>query len=355
MIVVSLGILLGTAAFYVYQVSAALGVVASEDFSPDSALAAILATPESPSPTILDLTIVEPLYDVNGDPLELIADTYGAKFSPQELYPTVFGEPIPDEVFEAYLLVGSDASGHLADTIILALQPNVGGAPIVVSLPRDLWVWNICKNRFSRLNEGLSGCSGMASGSELMAIMVEDYTGIPVDHLARINFDGFANLVDAMGGITVCVDYPSRDAKSKLDITEPGCQVVDGDTALAWVRSRGMEQFIDEDWVVVSGSDFGRQTRQQDVLFQLAGKAASFSSPTSLSSKLSAVASSVRLDSSWSFGQAVSVGWKYRGVTKSSVDRFSISVRDYRTSGGAQVLLPTKTFRDQLSVVYFVG
>ena len=280
----------------------------------------------SPSPTVLDLTIVEPLFDVNGDPLELIAETYGAKFSPQELYPTVFGEPIPDEVFEAYLLVGSDASGQLADAIILALQPNSGGAPIMVSLPRDLWVWNICKNRFSRLNEGLNGCSGVASGSELMAIMVEDYTGVPIDHLARINFDGFASLVDAMGGITVCVDYPSRDEKSKLDITEPGCQVADGDTALAWVRSRKMEQLKNEVWVQVSGSDFVRQTRQQDALFQLAGKAASFSSPTSLSSKLSAVANSVRLDSSWSFGQAVSVGWKYRGITKSSVDRFSIRV-----------------------------
>ena len=147
----------------------------------------------------------------------------------------------------------------------------------------------------------------------------------------------------------------SRDEKAKLDITEPGCQVADGDTALAWVRSRRTEQFIDEEWVVVSGSDFGRQTRQQDVLFQLAGKAASFSSPTTLSSKLSAVASSIRLDSSWSFGQAVSVGWKYRGITKSSVDRFSISVRNYRTSGGAQVLLPNKTFKDQLSTVYFIG
>ena len=309
---VSLGILLGLGAFYVYQLSTALGVVASEEFSPDAARAAILATPVSPSTTVFDSTIVEPFYDVNSGPLELIAETYGAKFSPQELYPTVFGEPIPDEVFEAYLLVGSDASGHLADAIILALQPN-SGAPIMVSLPRDLWVWNICKNRFSRLNEGLNGCSGVASGSELMAIMVEDYTGIPIDHLARINFDGFANLVDAMGGITVCVDYPSRDEKAMLDIAEPGCQVADGDTALAWVRSRTMEQLRDGVWVQVSGSDFGRQTRQQDALFQLAGKAAGFSSPTSLSSKLSAVAGSVRLDSSWSFVKAVSVGWKYRG------------------------------------------
>jgi hypothetical protein len=64
------------------------------------------------------------------------------------------------------------------------------------------------------------------------------------------------------------------------------------------------------------------------------------------------VAQSVRLDSSWSFGQAVSAGWKYRGITKDSVRRFSVSVRDYRTSYGAAVLLPTRPFVDNLAAVH---
>lgn len=351
-IIVVSGVILGTAVFYAYTLNTALGAVATEDFDPDRARIQIEASPipSTTSPGI-DFEIEEPEFTME-DELAAIESTRGQQVGPREIHPTVFGEPIPDEEFESYLLVGSDASGFLADTIILALQPGEGGSPIMVSLPRDLFVWNLCKQRFTRLNTGLGGCPGSASGSELLAIMVEDYTGIPVDHLARINFDGFARMVDAMGGITVCVDAPSRDAKSHLEIEEPGCRRVGGETALAWVRSRHMEQLVGGEWVAVGGSDFGRQIRQQDVLFQLAGRAASFSSPGSLVDRLSAAASYVRLDSSWSFGQAVSTGWKYRGVSKSSVKRFSIDVRNHRSPQGAAVLLPTVTFTEQLSEVY---
>lgn len=225
----------------------------------------------------------------------------------------------------------------------------------MVSLPRDLFVWNLCKNTFTRLNASLGGCSGVASGMELMAIMVEDYTGIPIDHLARINFDGFARLVDVMGGITVCVDHPTRDDRAHLTLEQAGCQTVGGETALAWVRSRHPEQFIDGEWRAVGGSDFTRQRRQQDVLFQLAGRAASFSSPASLTDRLTAVASSVRLDSSWSLSEAVGTAWRYRGISRDSVHRFSISVSNYRTSYGALVLLPNRPFRDHLDAVYDPG
>jgi LCP family protein required for cell wall assembly len=352
--VIVLGVVLGTAAFYAYELSVALGVVAAEDFDPEAARAAI-ATPTNTTTTGADIEILVPGFDPTEDPLEEIEATYGRSADPRDIWPNAVGEPMGDEVFEAYLLVGTDASGFLADAIILGLQPTEGGAPIMVSLPRDLWVWNMCKASFSRLNEGLGGCKGRASGSELMAIMVEDYTGIPIDHLARINFGGFARLVDVMGGISVCVDYPTRDIKAHLEIPNSGCQRVDGDTALGWVRSRQMEQFDGGEWVTVGGSDFGRQKRQQDVLFQLAAKASGFSSPASLADKLSAVASSVRLDSSWSFGQAISAGWRYRGISKSSVHRFTIETTGHRTTRGASVLLPAVPFQDQLSEVHEPG
>jgi LCP family protein required for cell wall assembly len=352
--VIVMGVLLGTVAFYVYELNAALGVVAAEDFDPDSARVAI-AEPSATTTTAVDIELVVPGFDPNADPLEQIEATYGQNIDPRDIWPNAVGDPIDDELFDAYLLVGTDASGFLADAIILGLQPVEGGAPTMVSLPRDLWVWNMCKASFSRLNEGLGGCKGRASGSELLAIMVEDYTGIPIDHLARINFGGFARLVNVMGGISVCVDYPTRDIKAHLEIPTPGCQRVDGDTALGWVRSRHMEQLKGEEWVTVGGSDFGRQRRQQDVLFQLANRASGFSSPTSLANKLSAVAASVRLDSSWSFGQAISAGWRYRGISKSDVHRFTIQTSGYRTTHGAAVLLPEVPFQVQLGEVYDLG
>jgi LCP family protein required for cell wall assembly len=353
--VVLVGIVLGTGAFYAYELNTAFAAVAVEEFNPDVARDAIEAAPPPvvTDTTVSDLVIADPGYDLNADPLYLVSEQIESIPDPRDFSPYSFGEPIPDDVFESYLLLGTDASGFLADAIILALQPSDGDAPIMVSLPRDLYVWNLCRGAFTRLNTGLGGCKGTASGSELMAIMVEDYTGIAVDHLARINFGGFARLVNTMGGITVCVDYPTRDAKSHLDIPTAGCQRVDGATALAWVRSRHTEQLKGGDeWVQVAGSDFARQRRQQNVLFQLAGKAAGFSSPATLANRLAAVSSSVRLDSSWSFGQAVLTGWRYRGISKSSVARFSIEIVNFKTPRGAAVLLPAKPFKEQLESVH---
>jgi LCP family protein required for cell wall assembly len=351
------GVLLGLGAFYVYQVQVALGTVATEEFDPEAARAAIDVT----DTTSRNIVFVEPEPYPEGEEfaehqLELAGEfDLSGSFDPRSLTPNSFGTPIDDDAFTSYLLVGADASGFLADVIILALQPEADANPIMVSLPRDLLVWNLCQRTLTRLNEGLGGCTGVASGSELLAIMVEDYTGIPVDHVARVNFAGFARVVNAMGGVTICVNRPTRDIKSHLEITTSGCRRSDGETALAWVRSRHTEQLIDGAWVGVAGSDFARQTRQQDVLFQLAGRAAGFSSPVSLTNKLAAVASSVRLDSSWTFGQAVSAAWRYRGISKDDVSRFSIEVQNHRTPRGAAVLIPTKAFKDQLEEVYSLG
>lgn len=337
LVVLLLGTLLGFTGFYAYQVTATFGDITEESFRPEAAREAIEAG-QQVDPGVGGLIAGDALDPVDFGPVE-----------PE--YPNAFGEPIPDEVFESYLLLGSDASGALADSIIYVLRPAVGGAPIMVSLPRDLYVWNLCKERYTRINEGLGGCRGTASGPEMMAIMVEDYTGIPVDHLARIDFGGFARLIDLMGGIQVCVDNPTRDIKSHLQIDDPGCRVVDGTTALAWVRSRHGEELVDGEWRAAGQSDFTRQTRQQDVLFQLAAKAASFTSPTNLVSRLSAVSSSIRLDSGWSFGEAVSTAWRYRGIKKADVIRFRIDVSNMRSPQGAAVLTPNRTFTDQLREV----
>jgi len=342
------GTLIGFVTFFAIQVQAAFDEVASVEFDPAGARSAI-ELDETQGSTLFDFG--EPEYDLDEE-IALIEARLDANQARGGFNSFAVGEPIADELFEAYLLVGTDASGFLADTIVLALQPQGGSPPIMVSLPRDLFVWNLCEETFTRLNSGLGGCDQEASGPELLAIMVEDYTGIPVDHLARIDFDGFSNLIDVMGGITVCVDRPTRDVKAHLTLESSGCQVVGGVTALAWVRSRQPEQLVDGRWRPARGSDFTRQEHQQDVLFQLAGKAANFSSPASLSQRITAVSSSVRLDSSWSLGQAVGIAWDYRGITKDSVGRFQISVSDYRTSYGAQVLLPTEPFKTQLSTVY---
>lgn len=355
-VIVAAGVILGSLAFLFVRVFTTFGAVASEQFDPNAAAQAMAgrSTGEvndftSEERRRLDAAAASELADLELEQelRQQIAELNSGVYR----NPAATSPVLPDGMFEAYLGVGADASGVLADAILLALAPTDGGTPILVSIPRDLYIQNPCTRGWSRVNAGLGGCKDFASGTELIALMVEGYTGIGVDHVARVNFEGFASVVDALGGVTVCTDNPARDPRSGLDLPG-GCVSADGFTTLAWVRSRHTEQLIDGQWKVLAGSDFDRQARQQDVLFQLAGKINSFGSLGSLDETLRAVAAAVKVDSGWSFGDAVSTAWRYRGITRDSVKRISVTVTDIETSGGALVLAPTVRFNDLLARVY---
>ncbi|CAN5148355.1 hypothetical protein BH18ACT5_BH18ACT5_08660 [soil metagenome] len=354
------GIIVGTVGFLVSQVWLTFEAVATDEFNPQGASVAMLErSQQEASLAAAQLADDERRMIDQAAASDLAAAQIEASLnadleaSRKRGYANVaaVGEPLPDDMFDAYLGVGSDESGSRADTIILALAPNDGAAPILVSLPRDLYVVNPCTRGWSRINAGLGGCSGVASGTELIALMVEGFTGIPVDHVARLNFDGFAAVVNALGGTNICTDYPARDVNSGLDLPG-GCVWADGYTTLAWARSRHTENLIDGEWTVVAGSDFDRMRRQQDILFQLAKNMANFGSFGSMASQLEAVAGAVKVDSGWSFGDAIGTAWAYRGIGRDGVNRLSVKVEDFRTGAGELVLAPTVNFNDLLADVY---
>ncbi len=273
--------------------------------------------------------------------------------SQEEDIPNLISPTLPDEMFTSILLIGADASGFLADVVIDVLLPADGSAPMMVSLPRDLYVYNHCVDRPTKLNAGLGGCVGFASGPELLALNVGTFTGVEVDHYARVNFDGFAALVDRLGGVNICVgEYAVRDEKAQLEETGPGCVDVGGDVALGWVRSRNPEKLIDGEWERVNGSDFDRQVKQQEVLFQFAESLRQYSSVGALTTALNNLASVVRLDSGFSPSQAASIAFRYRSLGTGDIARLRQPVADYRTRAGAQVLIPTRTFNEVLAAAY---
>ncbi len=263
------------------------------------------------------------------------------------LVPGASSPLLPDDMFDAVMLVGADASGNLADTIILALFPEGGSAPALVSIPRDLYLYNFCSDDYRRVNANLGGCPGYATGSELLALAIEEYTGISVDHYVRVNFDGFVDLVDGLGGVEVCFEYPTRDRNAGLNIPEPACYT-DGATALAYARSRNAQQLVDGEWTWAWSSDFSRQRHQREILLKLAGRLQQLSLPELLSS-FQRLAHTFRVDGGWSIAEAVEWAWRYRTLDPSQIAQLSIPVREHRTSGGAEVLLPTGTFNDLLS------
>lgn len=264
--------------------------------------------------------------------------------------------PADGRAYRSYLVVGSDAreglGGSRADVIMLALVPRNDAAPTLVSLPRDLYVDNPCTGLRSRINSGLAGCGDKASGVELLSVMVEDYTGVALDHVVGFTFAGFQRIIDTVGGIDVCVDAPVREPGGSLDLPA-GCSRVDGQTALAWVRSRHTQEFVGGQWRTVPGvSDLTRNRRQQEVLLQLLGRVGSFRSLRNFSDLVDRTADAVTLDRGFSLNDAVSGAWELRGLDPASVRRPQIPVRNVVTADGAQVLEPTQPFREVLSEVY---
>ncbi len=167
-----------------------------------------------------------------------------------------------DEDEAAFGTVG----GRRADTIIVVrVDPDTRKA-LLVSFPRDLWV-EIPGRGSNRIN------SAFQDGPQGVVDTMRHNFDIPIHHYVEVDFSGFRNIVNSMGGVTMYVPAPSRDPKSGLNIEEAGCTVLDGEQALGWVRSRNFQSYESGTWRSDPTGDFGRIQRQQDFLRRLISQA----------------------------------------------------------------------------------
>ena len=152
--------------------------------------------------------------------------------------------------------------------MLLYLVPDDGSGPLIVSIPRDLAVIDPCTGSLTKLDRTLDPCEALVSGPEHVALTVEDYTGIPIDHFALVKFDALTQIVDSVGGVTICSEYALREGGT--DLIPAGCTEVDGAATLAWIRSRRTQQLVDGQWQFVENvGDAARVERQQELLFAL--------------------------------------------------------------------------------------
>ncbi len=173
-----------------------------------------------------------------------------------------------------YLLVGTDnrdnltkkqrkqlgtgyIEGQRTDTIMLLHVPLVG-EPTLVSIPRDSWV-PIEGHGSDKINAAYA-----FGGPALLVNTVEQTTGLHIDNYVEIGMDGVAEVVDALGGITLCPKANYDDERSGLKIKK-GCQEVNGKTALAYVRMRYSDPT----------GDVGRAERQREYIAAVGKKAMS--------------------------------------------------------------------------------
>jgi LCP family protein required for cell wall assembly len=126
---------------------------------------------------------------------------------------------------------GRDVSGHRSDTVMLLHVPSNGTRAVLVSLPRDSYV-AIPGHGYNKLNAAYS-----FGGPKLMAETVQNLTGLRLNHYMQIGFGGFVNVVNAVGGVNMCLPGPLNDRASGLHL-KAGCQTLDGGQALGYVRDR---------------------------------------------------------------------------------------------------------------------
>ena len=166
------------------------------------------------------------------------------------------GERPAEQPGSNYLLVGSDSRkgltkeeakrlgtgsadvGNRTDTIMLL---HTGDGPnLLLSIPRDSIV-NIPGQGTNKINAAFA-----IGGPKLLVKTIEQNTGLRVDHYVEIGFGGFANMVDAVGGIEICPKQRMVDKLANLRVKK-GCQEADGATALGYARSRHVSQYGDID------------------------------------------------------------------------------------------------------------
>ena len=185
-----------------------------------------------------------------------------------------------------FLLIGSDTrafvqtpgeeaaygseGGQRSDTLMVVHVDPESQTGFLVSFPRDLVV-DVPGLGQSKINAAFN------SGPQRVIDTLQQNFNIPIQHYIEVDFESFEGIVDAMGGVPVYIGAPSRDAKSGFEFIpfnfKPACYTLNGNQALTYVRSRGMEEYVDGAWRTDPRGDLGRIQRQQDFMKRLATEA----------------------------------------------------------------------------------
>ncbi|KLO29117.1 LytTR family transcriptional regulator [Mycolicibacter heraklionensis] len=200
------------------------------------------------------------------------------------------------------LSTGGDIGDGRTDTVLLVHLPGPGsGSPAtVVSLPRDSYV------TVPGYGEDKINAAYTLGGAALLTRTVEQATGLRLDHYLEIGFGGFAALVDALGGVTLCPDEPIDDPLAGLNLPA-GCQQLAGAAALGYVRSRATPR-----------ADLDRMAHQRLFLSALLARIADpvvWLNPLRWYAVPHAAAHAVTVDHGSGVVDLAALGWALRGAT----------------------------------------
>jgi LCP family protein required for cell wall assembly len=227
---------------------------------------------------------------------------------------------------EVTLHVGNAANdpGANTDTMMLVHIPADHESVQVVSLPRDSWV-NIPGHGMNKINAAYG-----IGGPALMVSTVEQATGLDINDYVEVDFIGFVDVINDLGGVNVCLPYAVDDSDSGLHLSA-GPHHVDGVTALEFARDRHS----------FATSDLARISDQQQLLssaFTEATQSGVLANPVRLHEVLASVTAAVRVDQGFNL---IELADELRGLKSSDVSFTTVPLAtlDYQTPTGESAVL----------------
>jgi LCP family protein required for cell wall assembly len=212
---------------------------------------------------------------------------------------------------EVMLHVGSDVSTN-SDTLMLLHVSADRHQVTVVSIPRDSWV-DIPGHGMSKINAAYG-----LGGPKLMVQTVEQATGLTINHYVEVNFLGFVKIIDALGGVNLCLPQPVDDPYSGLRMSA-GEHHVDGITALAYARDRHS----------FATSDLARIQDQQKLLstaLSAAIRSGLLANPVKLSGFIAAAVSALTVDQGLNVSALAD---QMRGISTQNVRFMTVPLGNY--------------------------
>jgi LCP family protein required for cell wall assembly len=216
------------------------------------------------------------------------------------------------------------ADGANSDTLMVIHIAADRSSVTVVSLPRDSWV-PIPGNGYNKINAAFG-----IGGPRLTVATVEQATGLTINDFIEVNFLGFVKVIDALGGVDICLPYAVDDPDSGLDLSA-GIHHVNGITALEYARDRHS----------FAASDLARIDDQQRLLASLLSGAVSsgtLANPLRLSRFLGAAFSVIKVDQNLNL---TSLADQLRGITPAEVHFLTVPLAStsYQTPTGEDAVL----------------
>lgn len=277
-------------------------------------------------------------------------DSQAERLDSSEIFPQEENRPADvNEDSKNILLLGSDTRGELeddiadirgqrADTIMVANIPADRSSVQVMSIMRDNWV-EIPGRGQAKINAALA-----YGGVPLLVETIEGLIGTRIDHVAIVDFEGFKDITDALGGVTVQNEVAfTRNGQSRTHFNQ-GQIILNGDDALDFVRER----------YAFPDGDYQRARNQQAYIKGVVQKVLSrdtLTSPGKVADLVDAVAPYMVTDDGFTSSTAAGIGFSLRNLRSDDIRFFTSPTNGTGTSGdGQSIVLPDwdswETLRD---------